>query len=148
MDERRPAGSILLMDAAGSETLASPGNRERLSGTVANNSAAREYQTVSALARVLAAKGRYLEKKYGVSYQAHLHEAVFFLRLIMQQSRIDSPIIAAVVLGARGGLVLDVGEETVDAEEDTFQFLVQGALSILLTEAANASSSPRGFTAH
>lgn len=148
MDERLPAGSILLMDAAGSETLPPPGNRERLSGTVANNSAAREHETVSALARVLAAKGRYLEKKYGVFYQAHLHEAVFFLRLIMQQSRIDSPIIAAVVLGARGGLVLDVGEETVDAEEDTFQFLVQGALSILLTEAANASSSPKGVTAH
>lgn len=146
MDERWPAGTVLLMDTAGSGTLPDQGNRERLSGTFADNSAAREYETVSALARILAAKGRYLEKKYGILYQAHLHEAMFFLRLIMQRERIDSPIIAAVVLGARGDLVLDVGEDTVDAEEDTFQFLVQGALSILLTEAATGTNFPQGVT--
>lgn len=146
MDERWPTSIILQMDASGSETLPEQGNRKRLIGTGAGNSGECEYETVSALARVLAAKGRYLEKKYGILYQAHLREAMFFLRLIMQRERVHSPIIAAVILGARGDLALDVGEETVDAQEDTFQFLVQGALSILLTEAATESKSPKGVT--
>ncbi|MCA2967134.1 MAG: hypothetical protein INH43_01300 [Acidobacteriaceae bacterium] len=146
MDERWPASAILLMDGAGYGTLPEQGNRERLTGTVADNSPAREYETVSGLARVLAVKGRFLEEKYGVLYQARLHEAMFFLRLFMQRERIDSPIIAAVVLGVRGDLVLDVGGETVDAGEGTFQFLVQGALSILLIEAATESHSAKGVT--
>jgi hypothetical protein len=146
MDECWSTSAFLLMDGAGCGVLPEELNRENLTGTFADSSAAREHETASGLARCLAAKGRFLKEKYGVLYQGRLYEAMFFLRLFMQRERIDSPIIAAVVLGVRADLVLDVGEETVDAGEFTFQFLVQGALSILLTEAATESNSPKGVT--